>query len=185
MDKAKQAYKDEDQTLVAAAKKNRDAFAIIYDKYFERIYLFIFKRVCDEDIAGDICQETMLKVMFNIDKYEDRGLPFSAWLYRIASNEVNLFFRKKKKNVVVEVQEKHLKDIMEEGEIGAIENEEDQEKLLTSLSKLKPEHCEIVELRFFLHYSFKEIADFYAISEANAKMRLYRVLEKMKQDWIK
>ena len=108
MDKAKQAYKDEDQTLVAAAKKNRDAFAIIYDKYFERIYLFIFKRVCDEDIAGDICQETMLKVMFNIDKYEDRGLPFSAWLYRIASNEVNLFFRKKKKNVVVEVQEKHL-----------------------------------------------------------------------------
>lgn len=183
MSKEKIAYKDNDQLLVAAAKKDREAFAAIYDKYFEKMYLFIYKRVCDEDIAGDICQETMLKVMFNINKYEDRGFPFSAWLYRIASNEVNLFFRQKKKNVTVEVQEKHLKDLMQEGAIGKIENEADQEKLIVAMTKLKPEHAEIIELRFFLQYSFKEIADFYNITEANAKMRLYRILEKMKEDW--
>ena len=170
--------------LVTAAKKDRLAFGAIYDKYFERIYLFIFKRVGDEAIAGDICQETMLKVMFNIQKYEDRGIPFSAWLYRIASNEVNLFFRKQKKELTVEVQEKHLKDLMEEGHIGKAESEADQEKLVVAISKLKPEQSEIIELRFFQHYSFKEIADFYGITEANAKMRLYRILEKMKQDWI-
>lgn len=169
--------------MIAAAQKDRNAFGLIYDKYFERIYLFIFKRVGDEDLAGDICQETMLKVMFNIHKYEDRGVPFSAWLYRIASNEVNLFFRQKKKNTTVEVQEKHLKDLMQEGDLGKLESEEDQEKLVQMMSRLKPEHTEIIELRFFLEYSFKEIADFYNITEANAKMRLYRILEKMKQDW--
>ena len=73
MSKEKIAYKDNDQLLVAAAKKDREAFAAIYDKYFEKMYLFIYKRVCDEAIAGDICQETMLKVMFNINKYEDRS----------------------------------------------------------------------------------------------------------------
>lgn len=178
-------YKDNDQLLVAAAKKDRAAFGALYDKYFERIYLFIYKRVGDEDVAGDVCQETMLKVMFNIQKYEDRGIPFSAWIYRIASNEVNLFFRQKKKNVTVEVNEKHLKDLMSEGEIGEAEREEDQEKLVAAIGKLQPEHAEIVELRFFLQYSFKEIAEFYTITEANAKMRLYRILEKMKQDWTK
>lgn len=183
MSTVKKKYPDDDRILVAAAQKDRNAFALIYDKYFERIYLFIYKRVGDEDLAGDICQETMLKVMFNIQKYEDRGIPFSAWLYRIASNEVNLFFRQKKKDTTVEIKEKHLKDMMEEGSLGKIESEEDQEKLVKMMSQLKPEHTEIIELRFFLEYSFKEIADFYSITEANAKMRLYRILEKMKQDW--
>lgn len=166
-----------------AAKKDRNAFSVIYDKYFEKIFLFIFKRVGDEDTAGDICQETMLKVMFNLEKYEDRGIPFSAWLYRIASNEVNLFFRKKNKNTTVEVQEKHLKDLMTEATIGKSDSEEDQEKLMKMMSQLKPEQTEIIELRFFMEYSFKEIADFYGITEANAKMRLYRILDKMKEDW--
>ena len=75
-----------DQELVLLVKKDRNAFGIIYEKYFEKIYLFIYKRVQDEAIAGDICQEAMLKAMFNITKYEDLGAPFSAWLYRIASN---------------------------------------------------------------------------------------------------
>lgn len=179
----KKKYPDDDRQLVAAAQKDRDAFAAIYDKYFERIFLFIFKRVGDEEMAGDICQETMLKVMFNIGKYEDRGIPFSAWIYRIASNEVNLFFRKKNKDATVEIQEKHLKELMHEGDLGKAESEADQEKLVALMSKLKPEQTEIIELRFFLEYSFKEIADFYNITEANAKMRLYRILEKMKEDW--
>mgnify|MGYP001950421784 CR=1 FL=1 len=85
---------NDDQKLVLLAQKDRNAFGLIYDKYFERIYLFVYKRVQDEAKAGDICQEAMLKAMFNIKKYENRGAPFSAWLYRIASNEVNLFFRK-------------------------------------------------------------------------------------------
>ena len=67
--------------------------------------------------------------------------------------------------------------------MGQLESEEDQEKLIQMMSKLKPEQTEIIELRFFLEYSFKEIADFYSITEANAKMRLYRILEKMKEDW--
>lgn len=170
--------------LVAAAKKNPKAFSALYDKYFEQIYLFIFKRVQDEAIAGDVCQEAMLKAWANLSKYEDRGFAFSAWLYRIASNEVNLFFRAQKKMVTVEIEDKHVKSMMSELEIGTLEKESDQDKLLKVLSNLKPEHTEIIELRFFMQYSFKDIADFYGITEANAKMRLYRVLDKIKKTWV-
>lgn len=173
----------EDLKLIAAAKKDVRAFAGLYDKYFERIYIFIFKRVQDEAVAGDVCQDAMLKAMHNIQKYEDRGYPFSAWLYRIASNEVNLYFRKQKKMVTVEVEDRHVKEVMMEIKIGDTEEVSDQDKLMMMMSNLKPEHAEIIELRFFMQYSFKEIAEFYAISEANAKMRLYRILEKIKNSW--
>lgn len=181
--KNKSATYIEDQQFILAAKKDPRAFGALYNKYFEQIYLFVFKRVQDEAIAGDVCQDAMLKAMHNIRKYEDRGYPFSAWLYRIASNEVNLFFRSQKKMFTVEVEDKHLKSVMMEVKIGQIEDEDDQEKLIKVLSNLKPEHSEIIELRFFMQYSFKDIAEFYNITEANAKMRLYRILDKLKKTW--
>ena len=180
---SKESTYKEDQKLIAAAKRDVRAFAALYDKYFERIFLFIFKRVQDEAVAGDVCQDAMLKAMHNIKKYEDRGYPFSAWLYRIASNEVNLFFRKQKKMVTVEVEDKHVQEVMMEIKIGQTDDISDQDKLMKLLSNLKPEHVEIIELRFFMQYSIKEIAEFYDISEANAKMRLYRILDRIKKSW--
>lgn len=175
-------YQD-DQQLVLLAKADRSAFALIYEKYFERIYLFIYKRVQDEAIAGDICQEAMLKAMFNIAKYENRGAPFSAWLYRIASNEVNLHFRKSKKMISVEIREKDVKELMSEISLKNKEDEDEQQKLINALNSLKPEQSEIIDLRFFMRFSFKEIAEFYNITEANAKMRVYRILERLKKGW--
>ena len=183
MTKDEKAYLFDDRRLVAEAKKNRNAFAVIYEKYFEKIYVFVYKRLGDEDAAGDVTQEAMLKAMHNISKYEDRGIPFTAWLYRIASNEVNLFFRAKKKNFTVEIEEKHVRNILDDCKMGDSMSLEDQEKLVEALNKMEPEHAEIVDLRFFMQYSFKEIADFYNITEANAKMRLYRILDKVKKDW--
>lgn len=178
--KITQEIYNDDQKLVLLAQKDRNAFSIIYDKYFERIFLFVYKRTQDEAVAGDICQEAMLKAMFNIRKYENRGAPFAAWLYRIASNEVNLYFRKTKKNLTVSIDQKDLKLILEDGKFED-EREEQQQVLVEALNKLDPEHAEIIDLRFFMHYSFKEIAEFYNITEANAKMRLYRILDRVKK----
>lgn len=135
------------------------------------------------DDTGDICQTAMLKAMMNLPKYEDRGFPFSAWLYRIASNEVNLYFRKQKKNGFIEIKETHIVDLMSEVEIVNSNSIDKQEQLLLILESLKPKESELIEMRFFFKYSFKEIADFYNISEANAKMRLYRIIDKLKTKW--
>jgi RNA polymerase sigma-70 factor (ECF subfamily) len=173
----------DDLKLVKLAKGDKRAFSLLYEKYFEKIFLFIFKRVQDEAASGDMCQETMLKAMFNIDKYEDRGVPFSAWIYRIASNEVNLYFRKSAKVKTVEIQEKHVKEILIEISVHDLSDEEEQERLIKALNSLEPEQSEIIDLRFFMGYSFKEIAEFYGITEPNAKMRVYRILERLKKGW--
>ena len=141
--------------------------------------MFIFKKLQDEDITGEVCSLTFLKAMSNLEKYEDRGFPFSSWLYRIASNEVNQYFRKNKKNITVEVNEHSLTEIVEELDI---ENKEEQIALvLKAIEELPLEKSQLIELRYFEELSFKEIASIFAITEANAKMRIYRIIETIKK----
>src|SRR4051794_26016903 len=91
----KMACKDEEQ-LVLDARENNAAFVKLYDKYYETMLGYIYRRTLDRNLAADICSETFLKAFQNIKRYEWRNLPFSAWLYRIASNEMNMADRKKK-----------------------------------------------------------------------------------------
>ena len=165
------------------AQRDNRHFGPLYEAYFEQIYRFIFKRLGgDEAASGDLTQHTFIKAMANISKYEDRGLPFSAWLYRIAQNEVNMFFRSQQRNYFVEINERQLSGLLEEsGETGF--TQQDLEQLINVINNLEESHLDLIELRFFQNMSFKEIADIYSITEANAKMRLYRLLEKIRLQW--
>lgn len=168
---------------IELAKRDHRYFGVLYERYFEQMYRFIFKRVSgNEEVSGDLVQQLFMKAMANLPKYEDRGLPFSAWLYRIAQNEVNMFFRAQKKNYTVEINDRQLLGILEESGDERT-SQEDLDRLIVVINALEPEQADILELRFFQEMSFKEIADIYSISEANAKMRVYRLLEKIKTNW--
>ncbi|MDG1330729.1 MAG: sigma-70 family RNA polymerase sigma factor [Crocinitomicaceae bacterium] len=171
--------------IIALAKKDRKYFGTLYDRYFEQIFRFIFKRLGgDEDTAGDLSQQTFIKAMANMEKYEDRGFPFSSWLYRIAQNEVSMYFRQQKKNFSVPIDENRIQDVGSEAEIFSSHmSMDDQEKLIEMLNGLEESHLDIIELRFFQQMSFKEIAEIYSVSEATAKMRTYRILERINKQW--
>lgn len=170
--------------IIQLAKTRQDYFGLLYDKYFETIFRFVFKRLGgNEEIAGDLTQQTFIKAMANLEKYEDRGFPFSSWLYRIAQNEVMMHFREQKKNVTIAIEERTVLELMEEANISNSMTQEDQEKLIMVLNNMEQEQLDLIELRFFQELSFKEIADIYSITEANAKMRIYRILEKLNKKW--
>lgn len=170
--------------IIELAKKNSKYFGVLYDKYFEQIYVFVFKRLGGkEDVAGDLTQQTFMKAMANIVKYEDRGFPFSSWLYRIAQNEVSMFFRKLNKNYSVPIDETRIKSIASEIDDNNYMSIEEQELLINIINDLDEQQLDLIELRFFQQMSFKEIADIYNITEANAKMRIYRILEKIGNKW--
>ena len=169
---------------IALARQDHRYFGALYERYFEQMYRFIFKRLGgDEEMAGDLVQQTFIKAMANLEKYEDRGFPFSAWLYRIAQNEVNMYFRAQKKHYFVEISDRQLGGLFAETMGEQRFSQEDMEQLVTIINNLEETQLDIIELRFFQEMSFREIADIYSITEANAKMRLYRLLEKIKQQW--
>lgn len=170
---------DAEWKIIQAAQKNPASFRTLYEKYYVPIFRFVLKRAGEESIAADITSQVFLKAMNKLPKYEYRGVPFSAWLYRIASNEVTQYFRKSSKNRMVSINESNISELVTEE---YDDNTEEQRKALKQmLSELKEDDLIMVELRFFEQRSFKEIAQILNMTESNAKVKTYRIVERMKK----
>lgn len=165
---------------IRVAQRNPEAFQPLYDRYFERIFAFVYRRTDEEALAADLTSQTFLSALQSLKKYRNHGLPFSAWLYRIASNEVNGYYRKSKQRQVFSLEEDLVSRLIEE------EPDEVQHAALQALTQalrlLPTDLVAIIELRYFEEKSFKEIAYILDLSESAAKMRTYRALDKLRQD---
>ena len=164
---------------IKAAAKNPKHFDVLYEKYFKSIYVFIYRRTDDEELAADITSQVFLRALINIKKYKFRGLPFSSWLFRIAFNEVNMFYRKESINRIVSIEKVGMNQIVEETD--EQKNEESLQKVTNALSHLKTNEVEIIELRYFEKRSFAEVGEIICITENNAKVKVYRIIDKLKK----
>lgn len=175
--KTKEQILSENQ-LIEEARKDPARFGLLYEKYYRQIFVFVFRRTGDEDIAGDIVSDAFLKAMVALPKYEFKGLPFSSWLFRIALNEVNMFYRKDKRERNVSLEQSDLKNIITEA--GEENTAEADRMVMQLLSSLTAEEMQFIELRFFEKRAFAEVAEILGITENNAKVRTYRILDKLK-----
>jgi len=171
-----------ENVIVEQSKRDPRAFSALYEKYFDRIYYFILRQTDDEETAGDLCSQTFVNVLHHLKSYEFRGLPFSAWLYKIASNEVNKFYRKKKGTKIFSIEEAKVRELVERGDRDGQGWDEDIiRQLLAYLKDLPTEMLQVLELRFFEDKDFKEIAFILDMTESGAKMRTYRALDKLRK----
>lgn len=166
---------------IRKAQDNPQEFAPIYNRYYDEIFVYISKRIDDLDIVADISSRTFTKCLTNLHKFKFMGVPFSAWLYKIAINEVRLFFRARKNYPrSVSISEHDLRELQEE----AIEESsyDDAYSLLPALlSNLSETELQMIELRFFEKKSFKEIGFVMGLNEINAKVKTYRILKKLRK----
>lgn len=167
--------------LIRNAQKDIKHFAPIYEKYYDSIFIFVNRRIDDEETTAEITAEIFYKVLQNLTKFKFKGVPFSAWLFRIAVNEVNQFFRKQKdRQRAVSLKDNHIDLLFEEMEF---ENEELDKHVFIKqlLETLKPEEVQFLELRFFENRSFKEMGYLLNTSEVNAKIKTYRIIKRLRK----
>ncbi len=164
---------------IRQAQANPAHFGVLYERYYKPVFLFLYRRTDDEDLTADLTSQVFLKAMTYLPKYQHKGLPFSAWLFRIAVNEMNMFFRQNKNKRSLSIEDEGFEKIAEE--LGDDEKEAKIEVLLKGIQSLALEEVQYIELRFFEDRSFKEIADIMSITENNAKVRTYRILDKIKK----
>jgi RNA polymerase sigma-70 factor (ECF subfamily) len=164
---------------VEAARKDPAKFAVLYNKYHEQIFRFIYQRLDDKDLAFDATSQVFLKALTNLPRYEYRGVPFASWLYRIATSEVNQLFRQNKAQRTVNVESVHLYDMIDEMEEDKLEKY--QGKLAEAIATLNEDDLQLIEMRYFEKRAFKEIGEILEITENNAKVKVYRILEKLKK----
>jgi RNA polymerase sigma-70 factor (ECF subfamily) len=167
--------------ILERSRKDPAQFGLLYKKYFARIFNFIYRQTDDEDLTADLCSQTFLNALKYKDKFDFRGVPISAWFYKIASNEVKRHYKKANRTPVFSLEEARVREIFDQGDDEW--DDETIERLLTYLQDLPAEMLEVLELRFFEDKDFKEIAFILDISESGAKMRVYRALDSLRKNF--
>lgn len=173
----------EDEELIKdAAGGDNDAFGILYERYVRKIYNYIYYRTGNVNEAEDLTARVFHRSYNHISNYDQRGVPFSAWLYRIAHNLVANWYRdrSRKKEVVLEdhIPSKFHFDFPE----NALETNQENEKLLSAIRKLPSERQQLIILKFVEGLSNAEIGVIMRRSEGAIKSLYHRTLESVRKE---
>ncbi len=166
----------EELSLVENAKAgSKNAVSLLWDDITPKLYGYLINTLRDNALADDVLQETWLKAITSLNKFEPRGVKFSAWLFAIARNECRQHWRKNNKTVILEE-----KDETEKLPDSFIAKENLNDKILVDeiLEKLPEIDREILRLHYISEFSFKEIAQILNISPLNARLKSFRALSK-------
>ena len=140
-------YIQKELQQVAAAKENPARLNVLYDAYYKPIFIFVHRRTDDLDLTADITSQVFLKPLINIHTYEYKGVPFLAWLFRIAFNEVNMCFRKNNADRVVRINHNGMLQIAQEAEVE--DNSEGIKQMMETY-----ERCQLCLLELALELEF-------------------------------
>ena len=181
----------EQKALVTRSKKDPALFGQIYDANFDTIFHYILYRTGDVSTAEDLSAQTFYNALKNLWKFRWTGISITAWLYRIATNEVNGHFRQKKKNIDTHIDIDGIADrIPEEMSRLDYELEKAQEIVVQNntflllnkcICELKPEEQALITMRYFEKKSYRMIAEVLGKREGTLRMRNKRALEKLKE----
>lgn len=177
---------NEEKELIKKAKKDPEIFSQLYEQYYPQIFGYILKRVANLEVAQDITSETFFKALKKLWQFRWRNISFSAWLYRIANNEIANYYRKNKhKPVSLEEIPEPLAVHNPETEILEAEKElkkhQDFLMLQKEILKLPIKYQEVITLRFFEKKKINEIAEILGKKEGTIKSLLHRGLKKLKE----
>ncbi|HEY55581.1 MAG TPA: sigma-70 family RNA polymerase sigma factor [Dehalococcoidia bacterium] len=147
---------NEESLVRRAQKHDQEAFAQLYEGHFDKIYRYLALRIGNEMEAEDMTQQVFLKALRSISSFRWKGVPFSAWLFRIAHNQAVDYLRKKTKRTSVPLDES-LAD-SDDTPQSAAERKLDVERLLSATSQLTEAQREVISLRFTSELSIAEVS---------------------------
>ena len=171
--------------LLEKIRKNPADFSELFNLYYKVIFGYILRRTGDFDDTADIAANTFVKAFLHINKFSYNGISVKVWLFRIATNEVNLFFRNKQKQSSLferidpegkNIFSNYLTDDRKELEL-ELQKHHRFLRILKELKTLPVKYQEVISLRYFEGKENREIAEILNIKEGTLKSLLSRGLE--------
>ena len=162
-----------ERELIEAAQRDRSRFSELYETHFERIYAYVIRRVRDRDEAQDITADVFHLALKNLPRFEWRGVPFAAWLFRIAFNEI----ADRSKGIA--------KRFFQESEVGVedpsgFEEAERRGRLFKLVERLPRDQSRVIMMRFAEDKSIREIATALGRSEGSVKQLQFRAIQNLR-----
>jgi RNA polymerase sigma-70 factor, ECF subfamily len=173
----------DDSILTQAGQGDAEAFGLLYERYVGRIYNYVYYRTGNPDDAEDLTARVFFRAMKHIKNYQNRGLPFSAWLYRIAHNLVANWHRDNSRRKEIPLED-HLfvtHPQTEHPEAALVQSEE-RDKLFRIIRQLPPDRQQLLILKFVEHMSNAEIGQIMGRTEGAVKSLYHRTLLSLRTD---
>ena len=170
--------RDDDSLVRLVQKQDAEAFGVLYERHFDKIYRYFAFKTGDRTEAEDLTQQVFFKAWDAIGSYKPKGLPFSSWLFRIAHNKLVDYFRSKSKT------ELPLGDIDAPGgsdPASVVEQVLSSEELAEACKCLPELHQEVISLRFAAGLSTAEVAKAMGKSEGAVKAMQHSALVELRR----
>jgi len=156
----------EESLVRRAQKRDQEAFAQLYEEHFDKIYRYLALRIGNETEAEDMTQQVFLNALQSISSFRWKGIPFSAWLFRIAHNQAVDYLRRKKRTTVP-LDESLASN--EDTPQRVAEYKLDIEQLLLATKQLPEAQREVISLRFTSGLSIAQVAKVMGKSQGAVK----------------
>jgi RNA polymerase sigma-70 factor (ECF subfamily) len=177
--------------LIEQCRTDPNAFGLIFDRYYKPVFGYLMRRTGDYDLAKDMAAETFLKAFLKIGSFQWRGISVSAWLYRIAGNELNQYYRNSKykpqslQQLLENPQMEKLLHADADNEREMMQQElkahQDYNTIRQNLLQLDTKYQEVIALRYFEQKTNPQIAEILDKNEGTVKSLLSRGLEKLRK----
>jgi RNA polymerase sigma-70 factor (ECF subfamily) len=171
-----EAELDEERQLIQSAQRDRAAFAPLYERYVDQIFAYVYTLTKDRELSEDVTAATFAKALEELPRFEWRGVPYSAWLYRVASN---LVARGKRRPGWLELDSRMASD--EETPLDAIEALDRADAVRAAVAQLPEDQRQAVVLRFAGDLRNREIAEIMDRSEGAVKLLTFRALTSLRK----
>ena len=169
----------DEEEIIRKAKTDISYFKQLYENYYLDVFRFVYCRVEDNAKASEIASDIFLKAMENIKQYTSKGIPFINWLIVISRNEVNMYYRKEKKERKYFINTDSILELKEE-----LEEEENEtisyDKIINILETLPEKEYELFHLKHFDKKSFREISEITKINEVNLRVKFHRIKSRLR-----
>ena len=168
----------DEATLIERARRNPDAFAVLYQQYLPRVYRYLYLRLGNRHDSEDIASQVFIETLEGLgqNRYKENGC-FPAWLFTIVRRRL-VDFRRQRMPMPLDERESSDPDPLDQ-----IQADENVKRLSSLLADLDEEKQEVLRLRFAAELSFAEIAALEKQSEAAVKMTVYRAIDWLRKHW--
>jgi RNA polymerase sigma-70 factor (ECF subfamily) len=168
----------DERLLIEAAQKDPSRFAELYENNFARVYAYVVRRVGNRAETEDLTSEVFHQALANLKRFEWRGIPFSAWLFRIAANLISDRWQRSGREQVADDPQQ-----IESAQASPAEIEEVERRatLFRLVGNLPAEQRRVVVLRFVEQKSIKEVAQEIRKTEGAVKQLQFRALSSLRE----
>jgi len=176
---------DPSASLIEAARTDKMAFSSLFRRHYDEIFRYCARRLPSRANAEDVTSQVFLKMVKNFDSFTGNETGFRCWLFRIACNEINSFYRRSAR------QQKAMENVRRESagqdcssdEASDIENQEKIEFLRNAIGTLTPTLQDIVTLRYYEGLNSEQIGKILGLNPATVRSRLSRSLKKLQKHY--